>query len=278
MLYREIIQCKRCSNHLAVRVTIRTDRSCAVAWRRCGRWLTWMQRLKVTTDENFTLCRRGREAKGSKEGAIRRINSTALQQVANGRDSKTTACTHIVKTHRMCSIKIVCQTELKTTLTTLKNMTNMHPQHTVRCLIWLPAQQRSVIQFTPDRNEKARIADVSVTECSNLNLTCTGKLREHFLTRSKFGWISSTIADTVKGLSAFMRESRVQTTKYWSKQKCSEQKLRRKVTHLSWPVHFTCKYYSFQDVATKAGERGTMTCGLYACIYRCDVPCGRREV
>ena len=36
--------------------------------------------------------------------------------------------------------------------------------------------------------------------------------------------------------------------------------------------------YSFQDIATKASERGTMTCGLYASIYRCDVPCGRRAV
>jgi len=161
-------------------------------------------------------------------------------------------------------------------------MVYVYPQHTVIRLIWLPAQQRSVIRFTPDQNEKAQNADVSVTEClflcSNPNLTCIGKLREHFLTRSKFGWYSTTIADTVKDLSAFMHESRVQTTKYWSKQKFLEQKLRRKLTHLSWPVQFTCKYYSFQDVATQASERGRMTCGLYACIYRYDVPCGRRAV
>jgi hypothetical protein len=150
-----------------------------------------MRGLKVTTDEKFTLCSRGREAKGSKEGAIRRINSTSLQRVAYGRSSKTTACTHVVKTHRMCSIKIVDQTELKTTLATLKNMAYMYPLHTVRRLIWLPAQQRSVIRFTPDRYEKAQNADVSFTVClflcDNSNLTCIGKLHEHFLTRSKFG-------------------------------------------------------------------------------------------
>jgi len=107
----------------------------------------------------------------------------------------------------MCSIKVVGQTELKTMLATLKNMAYMYPLHTVRRLIWLPAQQRSVIRFTPNRNEKAQNADVSVTEClflcSNSNLICIGKLHEHFLTRSKFGLNSSTIADTVKDLSAF---------------------------------------------------------------------------
>ena len=137
------------------------------------------------------LCSRGREAKGSKQGAIRRINSTSLQQVAYGRGSKTTACTHIVKTHQMCSIKIVDQTELKTTLATLKNMACIYALHTVRRLIWLPAQLRSVILFTSDRNEEAQNADISFTEClflcSNSNLTCIGKLHEHFLTRSKFG-------------------------------------------------------------------------------------------
>ena len=239
-----------------------------------------MRRLKVTTDENFTLCSRGREAKGSKEGAIRRINSTSLQQVAYGRGSKTTACTHIVKTHQTCSIKFADQTELKTTLATLKNTAYVYPLHTVRGLIWLPVQQRFVIRFTPDRNEKVQNADVSFPEClficSNSNLTCNGKLHEHFLTRSKFGWNSSTIAGTVEDLSAFLHASRVQMAKYWSKQKCLERNLRRKITHLSWPVQFTCKCYNFQDIATKTSEGGTMECGLYACIYRLDVPCGCR--
>jgi len=80
----------------------------------------------------------------------------------------------------------VDQTELKMTLATLKNMAYMYPLRTVRRLIWLPAQQRSVIWFTPDRNEKAQNADISFTEClflcSNSDLTCIGKLHEHFLT------------------------------------------------------------------------------------------------